>query len=171
MSTSEDIIKKILSEYLFDANNPLNERIIDRLLRNQMIYLPISFTTSKKESKLITKDDRIEILEEKVRKLNKDFEFYLKTEFKEESNRVFLESIEKYDQIKEVHLKYLGNNIRYYIIYKDENYVDFLSDIIDIELTMEDSYPMLIFEFLHYSIDDLSNINLSGTYTVLTKEA
>ena len=58
----------------------------------------------EKQDKTIDLSDRVTMIEEEVRSLNQNFELYLKPELKEESNKIFVEYIRKFETIKYLYL-------------------------------------------------------------------
>jgi hypothetical protein len=120
----------------------------------------------EKQDKTIDLSDRVTMIEEEVRSLNQNFELYLKPELKEESNKIFVEYIRKFETIKYLYMKPLMDKTIYTIIFDNENYSDFLNKILDVELQIEDLYPMLKFDFHHFEEKDSKNINLIGYYLV-----
>ena len=167
--TSEDRILEI-----FKITGLLEEKELESLLSNLFrqrgAYISIPLDIKEEEKQKITLNQRLSTVEDDLGKLKRHFEQYLKPEFKEESNTVFIQMMKKHEEIKQIYIKPSGNNIRYYIVYDTDRYVDLLDKIIDDEIKIEDSYSMLSFEFIHKNMDELEITNLSGIYLVYNRE-
>ncbi|MHA1843400.1 MAG: hypothetical protein ACTSWE_03950 [Promethearchaeota archaeon] len=167
MSSTEEM-REIIKKFGNSSSNINFLHLLDVLSKDEDVIISIPVSGKPKKDNFIKK--RVEVLEKNMSELKRNFELFLKTEFKEESNRVLINMMKDIKEIKYIHMKIRGNNIRYYIIDDSKDYMSYLENVIDVELKIEESYSMLEFEFIHKNIKDLDYVNLEGTYLVYSSE-
>ena len=170
MSSKEKILDMLKRSGLIEEDDMDFELLISRLSRQKGAYISIPLDVKQEEKPQINLNHRLIMVEEDLSKLKRHFEQYLKPEFKEESNTVFIQMMKLNEEIKQIYIKPSEGYIRYYVIYDTDNYIELLEKMVDIEIKIEEIYPMLTFEFIHKNIDELEVTNLNRTYLVYDLE-